>query len=445
MSPNQLRGRPQRWLPLLVLLALALLAMSVGAETPAHAQSAPPTTTPPGTAPSTTVPGAATPPPAQEGRCDGLSFPVSAVCQVTVGQLPTLSPFALAMRGAAAVVAEAASYFLEKVGASITAQTSPQLSLPWFTNSYGATLTVGLLLITMFTLLGVMQCVIRGAGAEMGRIVLIYVPSAVVLMFLAPSLTALLLRLFDDFTNLVTQDAAENIKTATHNVTAALANLTATAPPPHTNLPIGVGMFLAFLIVVGSVVVWLELLLRDAAVYAVTLLVPLGMAAMTWPAIRHWCRRIIDVLVAVIVSKFIVVTIVDMAAAGLATTKVADVFATLGSCVTLLILAAFTPVALLKLVPIAGAELGAALHLRPGLTQAAATTGALHATTMARHALMTNVRGAGAAAAARGAAGPVAAAAATARSLGWGSGGPPPSSPPSPPSPRPVPPRPERE
>ena len=60
--------------------------------------------------------------------------------------------------------------------------------------------------------------------------------------------------------------------------------------------------------------------------------------------------------------------------------------------------------ALLKLIPLAGAEFSAALHLRPGLTQAAATTGALQATSMARYALMSNVRTAGAASAGRGAA-----------------------------------------
>jgi hypothetical protein len=427
----------------LVIVTLGVILTSC----PAQAQSAPPTSAPPTTSPAagpaTSTPGVPPPPEAAQGRCDGLTFPASAVCKVATTAAPTFNPFDLAIRAMAGVVADMAVFFLNRAGSSITAQTTPDLSLPWFTNSYGSTLTVGLSLIGLFLLLGVMQCLFRGAGAEMARLALLYLPAAVVLMFLAPTFTNLLLALVDAYTAWVTQDAAQNIKAATERVTEVLTNLTTNTPPPYDQMPIGVGMFMAFLIVVGSVVVWLELLLRDAAVYAVSVLVPLGLASMVWPAVRAWCRRIIEVLVAVIVAKLVVVAVVDLAAAGLATTKPADAFATLGACTTLLLLAAFTPIAVLKLVPIAGAEFSAALHLRPGLTQAAATTGALQAVSSVRHAVMSNFRAGAVAAAGRAGAGPAAGSAGGLRGLGFGGGQPPPAPPPAPP--RSVPPRRERE
>lgn len=392
----------------LSVLALVVLSLTTILAGPARAQSAPstsapPTTTPGAGPPSSTTPGTPASPAAEQGRCDGLAFPVSAVCHLATTPLPTLNPFALAFRGLAGLVAEAAAFFLKRAGASITAQTTPDLSLPWFTNSYGSTFTVGLFLIVMFLLCGVIQCLFRGAGAELIHIATLYLPIGIVLMFLAPTCVAGLLALMDWATALVTQDAAQNIQAATGRVTEVLANLTTNTPPPYNQMPIFVGFVMALLVGLGSFVVWLELLLRDAAVYAVAVMVPLGLASLTWPAVRPWCRRVIDVLVAVIVAKFLIVVIVDLAAAGLATTKATDAVATLGACTTLLVLAAFTPVAVLKLIPIAAAEFSAALHLRPGLTQVAATTGALQVTSAVRQALMSNVRGLGAGAAARGA------------------------------------------
>ena len=107
----------------------------------------------------------------------------------------------LAFRAAAGLVAEIALFFLNKMGRRHhRPEPLPDLSLPWFTNSYGSTFTVGLLLLAMFMLCGVVQCQLQGAMAEMGRIVLIYVPVGVVLMFLAPTFVSLLLALMDWFT-----------------------------------------------------------------------------------------------------------------------------------------------------------------------------------------------------------------------------------------------------
>ena len=56
-------------------------------------------------------------------------------------------------------------------------------------------------------------------------------------------------------------------------------------------------------------VLWLELLMREAAVYVIVLMLPLVFAALVWPARRVWAVRAVELLVALILSKFAIVAV----------------------------------------------------------------------------------------------------------------------------------------
>ena len=51
-------------------------------------------------------------------------------------------------------------------------------------------------------------------------------------------------------------------------------------------------------IVAAALVLWIELLMREAAVYVIVLMLPLAFAAMVWPARRIWAIRAVELLVA---------------------------------------------------------------------------------------------------------------------------------------------------
>src|SRR5439155_13069372 len=110
--------------------------------------------------------------------------------------------------------------------------------------------------------------------------------------------------------------------------------------------------FLAFLIgmltALAAIALWVELLMREAAVYIVVLMLPLAFAAMVWPARRVWATRTAEMLVALILSKFAVVAILALGAAALGQAGGAG-----GIMIGLVLvtLAAFSPWALLRLVP----------------------------------------------------------------------------------------------
>ena len=58
--------------------------------------------------------------------------------------------------------------------------------------------------------------------------------------------------------------------------------------------------------------------IRAAAVYVAVLFLPLALASLAWPAIAHWCRRLVDTLVALVLGKFVIVSVLSLAAGALA-------------------------------------------------------------------------------------------------------------------------------
>src|SRR4029434_5650491 len=160
----------------------------------------------------------------------------------------------------------------------------------------------------------------------------------------------------------------------------------------------------ALIVTLGALSIWLELLLRAAGIYISVLVLPLALSAvispggwrlgsapiscallslplalsaMIWPAGWRWCRRLIEFLIAIIFAKVFIVAIINLAAAGLARGGLGDKFEGVLAGGALLLMAAFTPVALLKLIPLAEAAVVTAGHQRAALRQATAGATAL--------------------------------------------------------------------
>src|SRR6202021_473452 len=65
----------------------------------------------------------------------------------------------------------------------------------------------------------------------------------------------------------------------------------------------GMGAFLGL----AAVALWMEMVLRAAVVYIAVFFLPLGLAAFVWPATAHITKRFVEILVAAIGSKFVIV------------------------------------------------------------------------------------------------------------------------------------------
>jgi hypothetical protein len=104
-------------------------------------------------------------------------------------------------------------------------------------------------------------------------------------------------------------------------------------------------------------------------VYIVVLLLPLVFAGLVWPARRVWAVRAVEVLAALILSKFAIVAVLGLGGAALDHATEHGFDAVLAGMV-LVLLAALAPWAVLRLVPLTELASSAAGALRPQMQAA---------------------------------------------------------------------------
>ena len=233
--------------------------------------------------------------------------------------------------------------------------TTPQLRSTWFSGMYWRMTAIAALLTLPFLFAAAGQAIVRSDLALLSRSALGYLPLSLLAVSIAAPVTMLLLTATDQLSAVVSAAAGR----------AGSRFLTFTGQQVATLDPIGHAAYLKFLIAVlasaAAVVLWIEMLMREAAVYIVVLMLPLAFAAMVWPARRVWAMRIAEVLVALIVAKFVIVAILALGGAALGPAG-----GTTGLLIGLVLvtLAAFSPWALLRVLPLAELASGAAGHLR---------------------------------------------------------------------------------
>jgi type IV secretion system protein TrbL len=216
-------------------------------------------------------------------------------------------------------VVDAAVWLLGQLGSAIFNSASPVLSADWFRAHYADMVAVAWVVAPLFLFLGVIQAIVRADLGVLGRIAAQLV---VVAMFTigAVGIAQMLVGSVDQICDFISRNSQNDI----HDflaVTLGGAMKAAMTPPPWGQ-PVGVNaeplafVFLAaVLVLVGGVLIWLELLARTLVIYAALLFFPILLATAIWPRLSHVLHRFVEVLVAVIVSKFIIVVIV---AAGVA-------------------------------------------------------------------------------------------------------------------------------
>jgi hypothetical protein len=233
--------------------------------------------------------------------------------------------------------------------------TNPQLETTWFSGTYWRVAGVAAVLTLPFLFAAAIQALMRSDLTLLLRASLGYLPLALLGVSIAAPVTMLLLAASDQLSAVVAGATGEH----------ALAK---------AGLDIGVvstidgSPFLAFLLglflVVAAAAVWLELVVREAAVYVVVLMLPLTFAALVWPARRIWAVRTVELLVALILSKFAIVAVLSLAGAA-----VGHSVSGMIAMVALFTMAAFAPWALVRLFPLAELASGAAGSLRGELTR----------------------------------------------------------------------------
>jgi hypothetical protein len=233
--------------------------------------------------------------------------------------------------------------------------TKPQLGTTWFSSAYWRIAGIAALLTLPFLFAAAVQALLRSDLALLTRAAFGYLPLAMLAVGIAAPVTMLLLA-------------------ATDQLCAAVSSAAGAAGPrfdlAHAVIAVGTPPFLRFLVAVVTtgcaIVLWLELTVREAAVYVIVLMLPLAFAALVWPSRRIWAVRSVELLVALILSKLAIVAVLELGGAALDQLGhhgLSGVMAGLSG-TALLLLAGLSPWAVLRLVPLAELASGAVDSLR---------------------------------------------------------------------------------
>jgi DNA processing protein len=256
------------------------------------------------------------------------------------------------MQGVTTWVAKGAAWLVGQAGKLISATTTPRLGSDWFLRQYKAMGSLAALFALPLLLLSVLHGVFKRDAGIVLRAAFVQLPAAFLLTAIAVTVVQLLLQLTDQMSAAVAGSVGDDANEFFDDVGKALGSMTGAG----MNATPLFAVFLAALVAAaGAFCVWLELLVRSGAIYVAVLFLPFTFVAMIWPGTERWCRRLIELLVAIIFAKFVIVAIMALAAAGLAHSRGDEAFQGVLAGAALMVLAAFSPFVLLKLIPFAEA------------------------------------------------------------------------------------------
>lgn len=322
------------------------------------------------------------------GGAIGGGNPVGDVCnEVTDGAVSAVtSPVSGAIEGLGNSIfdqinewaGEGAAWLIEEVVEVSEETTTPDLTSRGFLETYGRMAAIGGLLAAAMLLAAVLEGIAQGNLAMLGRVVLVNLPLAFIATSVAYAIVQMALVGTDGLCHAIGAASQERSVHFFHSAVAGLGQAGGSAGEAvgkagpagpavgkvagESAVPLFVSILAAIVAGFAAFFVWLELLMRDAAVYVVALFMPLALAASIWPRWSGSLRRTGELLAVVIGSKFVIVSIIALAA-GLVSTSAGRVEHILAAA-ALMVLACFSPFVLFRLVPLAEGAMAAAYGRR---------------------------------------------------------------------------------
>jgi len=281
------------------------------------------------------------------------------------------------MRGVTVWVTNAAVWVTGRVGDLIDTTASPDVQARWFAGQYRSMVAVAGVLALPMLLLAVIQALMRQDVWILLRSAFGYLPMAFILAGAAIVGTDLLISITDDLSAMVVRGLGDNTDNLLDSVGDAYGR--AIEDDSGDAVPL-FGVFLgAIILAIGAFVLWLEMVIRDAAIYIAVFFLPLTFIAMIWPATSRYARRLVEFLIAVILAKFVIVAIIGLASAAITnaggTADGGQLFERMIAGAALLVLAAWSPFALLRLLPMMEIAAAGVVTQRSSMGGAASSAG----------------------------------------------------------------------
>lgn len=234
---------------------------------------------------------------------------------------------------------------------SLVKANSPQVKGPkagWFKKQYGQMMLLAGALSVGVVVASLISGMLRADLGSVGRTALVNWPIAFFAMGVALGLTQLGLNLVDALNHSLLAGFNDDIGKIGKWIATGLSG---DATDPVT--PVGgavLVLIFGLLAVLAALMIFVELLIRDALVYLVLLTLPLGIIVSIWPAAMSVARKMAVLLLVVIITPFFILLFYGFGATMIANGTTDDVTRVLAG-VVVMMLAAATPVILLRILP----------------------------------------------------------------------------------------------
>jgi hypothetical protein len=219
--------------------------------------------------------------------------------------------FEMIIGGLVAWVVDAVVWVVGGVFEFFLDSTDPNVQADWFVTGdgpYATTAGIGASLLLLFVLAGIVQGTLSGDVGGMLRRIGLELPISVAGMVGLVTVTQILVRLTDALSEQILGNFQDDIAEF-GTVVATLTHLSGGTSTAFVIFVLGLVTVLAGLVLVA------ELVVRAALIYIVVALAPLVFAARLWPATKGASRKLLDLLVALIVSKLVIAIALSVAAA----------------------------------------------------------------------------------------------------------------------------------
>ncbi|MES2093480.1 MAG: conjugal transfer protein TrbL [Actinomycetota bacterium] len=257
----------------------------------------------------------------------------------------------------ASTMGQAAGWLIKTMWTVFESTTLVDVQSPGYLNVYNLLFGIGVFIVLLFFCFQLILGLIRREPAALARAAL-GAARAVLGSFVVITLTATALEIVDQLCIGVVQAAGETTATMGDKIallTAGLTTINIAAP--------GVGaivtIFLAGLMICAVAIVWFSLLIRKTLLLVAIVLAPIAFAGAAWDVTRGWIGKWAAFVVALIISKLVLVVVFLIAITQVSTPIEADLSAVTEpiSGIVLLFIAAFAPYMVYRFISFLGFDL----------------------------------------------------------------------------------------
>ncbi|MEU2200590.1 conjugal transfer protein TrbL [Isoptericola sp. NPDC019482] len=296
--------------------------------------------------------------------------------------IPVVATFCRAADTAAATVvvttlqfiteqaAEAAAGLMRGMWSLFETTTFVDITSGQFTRVYNIVFGVAMFVMIGFFLLQVIGAMIRREPAALSRAAL-GLAKSVLGSFVVLTLLAAALEITDRLCVGIIRAAGTNLEQLGDRITLLTTGTTITLGSGVSGALL-IGLLMSLLVGCAAMILWFSLLVRKALLLIAIVFAPVALAGATWDATRGWVARWANVVIALIVSKVVIVVFLLLATAQV-TAPISTDLASLSdpiSGVVLLLVAGFAPYLTYKAITFIGFDMYHAMSAEQEAKQA---------------------------------------------------------------------------